>query len=43
MVRLNVDGKTKYFGTYYDIDYAKFVSDSMRYKYHKNFSNTGEI
>lgn len=38
MVRLNVDGVTKYFGTYNDIDYAKFVSEAMRYKYHKEFA-----
>ena len=40
-VRLTVNGKTKAFGYYYDIDYAKFVSDAMRYKYHGKFYNNG--
>jgi hypothetical protein len=37
VVRLSVNGKRKSFGTYKDIDYAKFISESMRYKYHKEF------
>lgn len=42
-VTMFVNNKQKYFGHYNDIDYAKFVADAMRYKYHKEFSNTGEI
>jgi hypothetical protein len=38
-VRFKVDGKAKSFGSYFDIDYAKFVSEAMRYKYHGNFAN----
>lgn len=38
VVRLNIDGKRRNFGTYNDIDYAKFVSEAMRYKYHKEFA-----
>jgi len=37
-VKLNVDGKNKFFGYYKDIDYAKFISDAMRHKYHKEFA-----
>ena len=37
-VRLGVDGKEKYFGCYYDLQVAKFVSETMRYKYHKEFA-----
>lgn len=40
-VKLRVNGKSKDFGTYFDIDYAKFVADAMRYKYHGNFANHG--
>ena len=36
VVRINVNGKRKSFGTYNDIDYAKFVADAMRHKYHGN-------
>lgn len=39
-VRIQVNGKRKYFGCYNDIDYAKFVSESMRYKYHKQYART---
>jgi hypothetical protein len=42
-VRIWVDKKSKSFGLFNDIDYAKFVADAMRYKYHKEFSNNGEI
>ena len=41
MVSLRVDGKQKHFGLYFDIDYAKFVADAMRHKYHKEFANNG--
>lgn len=40
-VRVTVDGKPKCFGFYNDIDYAKFVANAMRYKYHKEFANNG--
>ena len=40
VVRIQVDGIRKYFGSYNDIDYAKFVADAMRYKYHKEFSRS---
>jgi hypothetical protein len=41
-VFVSVNGKTKHFGTYHDIDYAKFVAEAMRYKYHGNFANNGK-
>jgi len=41
-VRITVDGKTKSFGYYNDIDYATFVAEAMRYKYHGNFANNGK-
>jgi len=37
-VSLVVNKKYKYFGLYKDIDYAKFVADAMRYKYHGKFA-----
>jgi hypothetical protein len=37
-VQLQVNRKNKYFGLYQDIDYAKFVADAMRHKYHKEFA-----
>ena len=40
-VSICVNNKAKYFGHYFDIDYAKFVADAMRYKYHGNFANNG--
>jgi hypothetical protein len=40
-VQMTVNGKNKYFGAYKDIDYAKFVIDAMRNKYHKEFANFG--
>jgi hypothetical protein len=36
--QFKLNGKKIYFGTYYDIDYAKFVIEAMRYKYHKEFA-----
>jgi hypothetical protein len=39
-VRLMIDGVSKSFGLYNDIDYAKFVADAMRYKYHQEFART---
>lgn len=40
-VGFRINGRYTYFGKYHDIDYAKFVVDAMRYKYHKNFANKG--
>ena len=40
-VKLVVNKKIKNFGTYFDIEYAKFVVEAMRYKYHGNFANNG--
>jgi hypothetical protein len=37
-VTLNVDGVNKNFGSYYDLEFAKFVAQTMRYKYHKEFA-----
>jgi hypothetical protein len=37
-VQLMVNGKKMHFGTYFDIDVAKFVAETMRYKYHGKFS-----
>jgi hypothetical protein len=39
-VSISVDGKKKYFGCYFDLEVAKFVAETMRYKYHKNFANS---
>jgi len=41
-VRIQVNGKRKYFGCYKDIDYATFVAEAMRYKYHGQFANNGK-
>ena len=41
IVNIRVNGILKHFGTYFDIDYAKFVADAMRHKYHKEFANHG--
>ena len=41
VTQLTVDGKLKRFGFYNDIDYAKFVIEAMRYKYHGEFANNG--
>jgi hypothetical protein len=40
-VRLSDNGIRRYFGVYKDIDYAIFIADAMRYKYHKEFANKG--
>ena len=37
-VQFKLNGKKMYFGEYNDIDYAKFVVEAMRYKYHKEFA-----
>jgi len=36
--QFKLNGKKMYFGEYYDIDYAKFVIEAMRHKYHKDFA-----
>ena len=41
MVKFSVNGKSKSFGTYFDIEVAKFVVQAMRCKYHGNFANHG--
>ena len=38
-VRIAVNGKNKHFGGYFDIEVAKFVAETMRYKYHGQFAN----
>ena len=38
IVQLRINNQVKYFGTYNDIDYAKFVVKAMRYKYHGKFA-----
>lgn len=38
IVRIAINGVRKHFGCYKDIDYAKFVADAMRYKYHGKFA-----
>ena len=40
-VQLCVDGKTKFFGHYHDIQIAKFIAETMRYKYHGAYANHG--
>ena len=37
-LQFKLNGKKMYFGEYNDIDYAKFVVEAMRYKYHKEFA-----
>tara|TARA_R110000868_G_C10556024_1_gene736390 strand:+ start:125 stop:628 length:504 start_codon:yes stop_codon:yes gene_type:complete len=38
VVRIVVDGVRKNFGSYSDIDYAKFVANAMRHKYHGEYA-----
>jgi len=38
VVQLGVNGKKMNFGAYHDLQVAKFVADTMRHKYHGNFS-----
>lgn len=42
-VRLFINKKSKCFGFYNDIDYAKFIANTMRYKYHQKFANYGGV
>jgi hypothetical protein len=37
-VKMAVNGHIKYFGLYNDIEYAKFVAETMRHKYHGSFA-----
>ena len=37
-VQLCVEGKKRYFGCYHDIKVAKFIVETMRHKYHKDFA-----
>jgi hypothetical protein len=38
-VRIRINEKNKSFGAYFDLEVAKFVAETMRHKYHKNFAN----
>jgi hypothetical protein len=38
LVQLGVNGKKLHFGTYFDLEVAKFVAETMRHKYHGQFS-----
>lgn len=40
-VQLHFDNVKKYFGSYFDINVARFISETMRHKYHGKFSNKG--
>jgi len=40
-VYLYINGKFTEFGHYFDINVAKFVANTMRYKYHGEFANNG--
>ena len=39
-VQLGVEGKKLYFGSYFDLNVAKFVAETMRHKYHKQFARS---
>ena len=41
-VQLRIDGKPKSFGSYHDIEVAKFIAETMRHKYHGQFANHGD-
>ena len=40
-VRMQINGKYKYFGRYHDIEVAKFIADTTRHKFHGEFANHG--
>jgi hypothetical protein len=40
VVQLQVDNKKMYFGLYKDLDYAVFIANAIRHKYHKEFART---
>ena len=39
VVEIRVNYQRKYFGSYFDIEVAKFVAETMRHKYHAKFAN----
>lgn len=39
-VQLSAEGKKLYFGSYFDLNVARFVAETMRHKYHKQFSRS---
>ena len=41
-VRIRFNHKLNSFGLYHDIEVAKFIAETMRYKYHGKFANHGE-
>jgi hypothetical protein len=41
MVRLQINKKRKTFGLYFDKEVARFMAETMRHKYHKEFANHG--
>jgi hypothetical protein len=43
IVQLQVKNKNRYFGLYHDIEIAKFIAETMRYKYHGAFARYGEV
>ena len=42
-VKLKTNGVSKSFGLYNDIEVAKFIAETMRYKYHGAFANHGSV
>jgi alkyl hydroperoxide reductase subunit AhpF len=40
--RIKIAGVTKNLGEYNDIEYAKFILEAVRHKYHGNFANNGK-
>ena len=42
-VRFWISNIQKDFGSYYDIKVAKFIAETMRYKYHNAFANHGGV
>lgn len=40
VVELRIDGIKKSFGCYHDINVAKFVSETMRHKYYKDYARS---
>ena len=42
-VKLKTNGVSKSFGLYNDIKVAKFIAETMRYKYHGAFANHGGV
>ena len=40
VVQLGVNNKKMNFGTYFDLEVAKFVAETMRHKYHGQFSRS---